>query len=210
MTDFLSLLENWQSLAGSIISASAAFAIAFLVAYINRRREDVSAAMVLVGNLTTIMSANATLEEIAKKEHVPAADYPMWFSQRLSSSTPALSPLFDASVARMMPLDTTLAAHLELFNVVYRSIERHMERIVEDIEFFREQNKLLRAKNDTMADAEVVRAGFARATKYAECAERLLSLVVLSRWRALHRLRRLFWSTKAERECDRLLKTGAL
>jgi hypothetical protein len=210
MADVLSVLEKWQSLAGSIISAAAAFAVAFLVAYINRRREDVSAAMILVGNLTTVMGAHATLEELAKKEDVAAADYPMWLAQRLSSSRPALSPLFDASVARMMPLDTTLAAHLELFNVVYCSVEGHMDRIVEDIEYCREHNKLLRDKKDTMADADVVRASFATAARYAECAERLLSHVVLSRWRVLHRARRLFWSTDAERECSRLLKTGAL
>ncbi|MEK7730875.1 MAG: hypothetical protein AAB363_03365 [Planctomycetota bacterium] len=41
MADMISVLEKWQSLAGATISATAAFAVAFLVAHINRRREDV-------------------------------------------------------------------------------------------------------------------------------------------------------------------------
>ena len=210
MADVISALEKWQSLAGAIISATAAFAVAFLVAYIHRRREDVSAAMVLVGNLTTVMSANETLRTLAANEKVADNDYPMWLVLRLSSSRPVLSPLFDGCVARLMPVDTTLAAHLELFSVIYHSVERHLDRIVEDIEYFREHQKLLRSKDDTKADAEVVKAGFSLAAKHGECAERLLALFVLSNWPTLHRLRRLVWTTKVETECQRLLKTGAL
>lgn len=210
MADMISVLEKWQSLAGATISATAAFAVAFLVAHINRRREDVSAAMVLIGNLTTVMSANETLRTLAAKDKVTDDDYPMWLAQRLSSSRPTLSPLFDGCVSRLMPVDTTLAVHLELFNVIYRSVERHLDRIVEDIEYFQKHQTLLHSKKDTKADAEVVKGGFVLAAKHAECAERLLALLVLGNWPTLHRMRRLVWSTKAEIECKRFLNTGAL
>lgn len=210
MTDFISALEKWQSLVGAIVSATAAFSVAFLLAYINRRREDVSAAMVLVGNLTTVMSANETLRTLAAKERVPDDDYPRWLVARLSSSRPTLSPLFEGCVAKLMPVDTTLAAHLELFGAHYRSVERHLDRIIEDDEYFRQHQKILRSIEDTKIQYEVVKTGFSLAAKHGECAEGLLTLFVLSNWPTLHRLRRLVRSTKGEKECSKLLKTGVL
>lgn len=210
MADFIFALEEWQSLAGAIVSATAAFLVAFLLAYINRRRENVSAAMVLVCNLTTVMSANETLRALAAKEKVTDDDYPMWLVTRLSSSRPTLSPLFEGCVAKLMPVDTTLAAHLELFGVNYRSVERHLDRLVEDFEYVRKYQKFLRSKEDIKADAEVAKIGFSLAAKHGECAERLLALFVFSNWPTLHRLRRLVRTTKGEKECSRLLKTGAL
>lgn len=210
MTDLLSILKEWQSLAAAIVTAAAAFSVAFLVAYINRRREDTSAAMVLVGNLTTVLAANETLRSLSEIEKVSEDDYPMWLAQRLCSSGPVLSPLFDGCVSRLMPLDTNLASHLELFNVIYRSVERHSDRIIEDIEYFREHQKLRRSKADTKADAEVVRSGFAMAARHAECAERLLGLLVLSNWPTLHKMKRLVRPTGTDKECRRFLKTGAL
>lgn len=210
MTDVVAILKEWQSLAGAIVTATAAFSIAFLVAYINRRREDISAAMVLVGNLTTVLAADGTLRTLSEHEQVSEDDYPMWLARRLSSSRPVLSPLFDGCVSRLMPVDTYLASHLELFNVIYRSVERHSDRIIEDIEYFREHQNLLRSKADTKADAEVVKSCFAMAAKHAECAERLLSLLVLSNWPTMHRIKRLVYPTQADKECRRLLKTHAL
>lgn len=210
MTDLLSILKEWQSLVGATITAAAAFSVAFLVAYINRRREDISAAMVLVGNLTTVLAADRTLRTLSEKEQISEDDYPMWLAQRLCSSRPVLSPLFDGCVSRLMPVDTNLASHLELFNVTYRGVEQHSDRIIEDIEYFREHQKLRRSKADTKADAEVVKAGFAMAAEHAECAERLLSLLVLSNWPTLHKIKRLVRPTKTDKECRRVLKTGAL
>ena len=99
---------------------------------------------------------------------------------------------------------------LELFNVIYRGVERHSDRIIEDIEYFREHQKLIRSKADTKADADVVRSGFVMAAKHAECAERLLSLLVLSNWPTLHRVNRFVRPTGADKECRRFLKSGAL
>jgi hypothetical protein len=209
LTDFVVFLKDWKELVGAAIGAFASIIVAFLVAYDARRREDVSAAMVLVGNLTSLIAAANTLESKAAQEKVAESDYPMWLASRLTSYRPQMSPLFEGCVARLMPVDVRLAAHLEIFGVVYRSIEHHVERLSRDIEYFLEHKKFARCEADVRADAEVIRKGIAMAACHANCAERSLTLLVLSHWPTYHRLRRLASPTKQERACKCLLTTGA-
>jgi hypothetical protein len=205
----LATLKDWQSLVGAIVGAFASLSVAFLVAYINRRREDRSAAMVLIGSLVNVRSAYLVLDELAKKENVSEADYPMWLAGRLASTRPKISPLFEGCVAKLMPVDAHLAAHLELFGIVYHSVEHHINKLVRDIHHFQEHGKLLREKKDAVADAKVIEHGLAKAAKYAECAEYLLSKLVLGNWPTLHRVKRLLLPSNHECNCKRLLGTGA-
>jgi len=210
MEQILTTLKEWQSLAGAMVGAAASLSVAFLVAYINRRREDVSAAMVLLGSLVNVRGAHSVLDELAKKEQVSKANYPMWLANRLASSRPQLSPLFEGCVARLMPVDPHLAAHLELFSIVYRGVEHHTDKLVRDIHYFQEHGELLRDKQDTIADANVVEHGLAKAAKYAQCAEYLISKLVLGKWPTLYRVKRLLLPSIHECDCKRLLTTGAL
>jgi hypothetical protein len=202
-------LKEWQSLVGAVIGAIVALSVAFIVAQMARRREDLSAAMIACGSLVSVRAAHSTLTEIATRDKVADGDYPMWIAGRLASSRPALSPLFEGCIAKLMPIDVNLAAHLDLFGTVYRSTEHHIDRVVRDIEYFQEHNKLLRSKDDATADANVIRHGLLVASKQAECTEHLLTILVLSRWRLLHRLRRMLFSSQLECKCAQLLKTGA-
>lgn len=210
MENILCSLKEWQSLAGAIIGAMVSISIAFLVAYINLRREDRSAALVLIGNLVNVRGAHEVLSDLAKKEAVPEADYPMWLAGRLASSRPSLSPLFDGCVARLMPVDSLLAAHLDLFGIIYRGVEHHASKLVRDIEYFQEHGKFLRANKDTMADAKVIQVGLAKAARHAECAGDLLGQFVLSNWPTWHRVRRWLCPTTEQRECRNFIDTGAL
>lgn len=210
MGQTLTTLKDWQSLAGAIMGAFASLSVAFLVAYINRRREDKSAAMVLTGSLVNVRGAYSALDDLAKKENVSETDYPMWLADRLAASRPRISPLFEGCVARLMPVDAHLAAHLELFGIVYHSVEHHIDKLVRDIHHFQEHGKLLREETDTMADAKVIERGLAKAAKHAECGEYLLSKLVLGNWPTLHRIKRLLLPSSHECNCNRFLETGAL
>jgi hypothetical protein len=154
--------------------------------------------------------AHTVLSELAAKEAVPEAEHPMWLAGRLTSSRPSLSPLFEGCVARLMPVDPHLAAHLELFGMIYRGVEHHVNKLVRDIEYFQEHDKLLRDKKDTTADATVVASGLSRAAKHAECAENLLSKLVIGNWPTWYRVSRWLFPTTRERDCRRMLETGAL
>jgi hypothetical protein len=206
--DLIAFLKEWKELVGAAIGAFASIVVALLVAHDARRREDVSAAMVLVGNLTSLIAAANTLEKKAAEENISISDYPMWLAYRLAFYRPPMSPLFEGCVARLMPVDVRLAAHLEIFGVAYRSVEHHLERLSRDTEHCREHNKPARSEADVRADAEVIQKNIAMAANHANCAERLLTCLVLSHWRTWHRLRRLVCPTKEERECKCLLSTG--
>ena len=210
MSSILCTLKEWQSLAGATVGAVVSISIAFLVAYLNHRREEKSAALVLLGTLVNVRGAHTVLTELAQKESVSEANYPMWLAGRLASSRPIISPLFDGCVARLMPVDPYLAAHLDLFGIVYRGVEHHVNKLVRDIEYFQENGKLLRDKKDTTADAKVIESGLARAAKHAECAEELLEQLVMGSWPTWRRVKRRLLPTARQRECKRVLETGAL
>lgn len=210
MAELIATIKEWQELIGAIIGGLAALAVALLVAHSSRRRDDVSAAMVVVGNLTTLMVAESTIKRIAAEQKVAPSNYAMFVASRLTHSSPKLSPLFEASVARLMLVDVTLAAHLELFGVIYRGVEHHVNAIRRDIDHHNEHGKSLRSKSDVQADAELVENGLAMAARNAACAERLISLLVLSDWRLIHRVRMFIKPTKEECDCKTFLKSGAL
>lgn len=167
LADLIAFLKEWKELVGAAIGAFASIVVALLVAHDVRRREDVSAAMVLVGNLTSLIAATNTLETKAAEEEISDSDYPMWLASRLASYLPPISPLFEGCVARLMPVDVRLAAHLEIFGVAYRNVEHHIERLLRDIEHFREHKELARSKADVRADTEVIRNGIAMAANHA-------------------------------------------
>ena len=83
----IATLKEWQELAGAIIGAIAALGVALLVAYSARRRDDVSAAMVLVGNLTTLIAAEDTIRRIAGEQSIAANDYPIFLVPPYSFQT---------------------------------------------------------------------------------------------------------------------------
>lgn len=203
----LSTLKEWQSLAGAIIGAFASLSVAFLVVYINSRRENKSAAMILLGNLVNVRGSHAVLGELAKKASVSETDYPMWLAGRLVSSRQKVSPLFEGCLARLMPVDAHSAAHLELFSIVYHSVEHHLDKLAHDMLYFQEHGKLLRDEGDTMADAKIIEQGLAKAARYAECAEYLLSILVLGNWPTLFRVKRMLFPSNHECNCKHLLET---
>ncbi len=210
MADWLATLKDWQPLAAAIITATAALSVAFLVAYITRRREDKSAAMLLIGSLALMKVAHDTLTKLATEESLADEDHAIWLSGRLVVSMPKIIPLFEGSVARLMPTDVTLAAHLQLFISIYRVVDEVIETLKGDVDYYREYNKLLRSREDMKVDAEVLRTHFAMMAEHAKCAERLLTQLVLSNWPTIHRVRRWLVPSKQHRNCETILRKGTL
>ena len=115
----IDIIFKWQTLIGAILGGLFALAVALVVALTMRRREEVASGMVVVGDLTAVRIASEALNSLAAKENIGEKEYPLWFSDKLVSSHPKLSVLFEASVARLMPVDVYLAAHLSLFQRIY-------------------------------------------------------------------------------------------
>lgn len=208
MKELIETLFKWQTLIGSILGGLFALSAALVVAYYVRRREEVASGMVIVANLSKVRTTSEALDHIAKDAKVPDADYSLWFSEKLVNSHPSLSILFESSLARIMPVDLCMAAHLSLFHEIYSRIEIILERLSRDFEHFHEHREPLRPPEHLRSDADVVTRHFQRAVRHASCAEDLISKLILSRVPTWHRLRRHIWMNREEKECLRVLKEG--
>ena len=56
----------------------------------------------MVGALVQFIARNDSLKRLVEKKAVPEADHHKWLSEKLTQSRPKVSPLFDASLYRLM------------------------------------------------------------------------------------------------------------
>ncbi len=208
MTELIETLYKWQTLIGSTLGGIFALLAALVVASVVRRREEVASGMLVIANLIKVRTTSEALDHIAKDEGVPDADYSGWFSDKLVSLHPSLSVLFESSLARIMPVNMCMAAHLSLFHEIYSRIEIILKRLSRDFEHFHEYGKPLRPPEHLRADADIVTRHFQQAVRHASCAENLISKLILSRISTWHKLKRHIWINREEKECLRILKEG--
>jgi len=207
-TEFVDFLCKWQTLLGAAIGGIIGLLSALIVAQSARRRDEVSAAMVLVANLAKVVYAFQTLLSRSDSEGVDTDNYHRWLSEKLAKFRPSLSPMFEASVARIMPVSGKLASHLELFSTIYSDVDTILERIHDDYESFSNTGNAPRSKGKMDADAKMVKIGFETAVQHAICAEYLLSKLISSNTPTFNRICMLLYKTKKERNCNDLLREG--
>lgn len=208
MTELIETIFKWQTLIGSIMGGIFALLAALVVASVVRRREEVASGMLVVANLIKVRITSEAIEHIAKDGEVPDSDYSLWFADRLVSSHPSLSVFFESSLARIMPVNMCMAAHLSLFHEIYSRIEIILKRLSRDFENFHEHREPLRPPEHLRSDADIVTRHFQRAVRHASCAEDLISKLILSKFSTWHRMRRHIWMSRKEKECLRVLKEG--
>ncbi|MBL3825875.1 MULTISPECIES: hypothetical protein [unclassified Marinobacter] len=206
MEEIVGFLDKWQTLAGATISGIIALLVALLVAYKARRQEDLSAAMLLVGNLVAVRTASRALEDLAKEESISNENLPYWLSEKLVRRRIALSPMFEASRIRLMPVDVRLAAHLELFQMIFTDIEAKLDMLTNDFAAFDAVEQATRDPEVLKADCRAIQKGFVTAVAHAKCAERILTLKVLSNWPTFHTVRMMLKKTSEERACKNRLE----
>jgi hypothetical protein len=201
-------LLKWQTLLGAALGGLIGLLSALIVAHSQRRREEVSAAMILAGNLVKVIYAYHILLKQFEDKRIPVEDRHLFISEQLAIFRPTFSPMFDASVARVMPVNGKLACHLELFRSIYSDVEAILQRIANDYEIFKQTGTHPRTKDEMKFDSKRVATGFDTVVQHAICAEHLLSKLILSQTPTLNRLRILIWRTRKERNCSELLMNG--
>jgi len=205
MDEIAAFLDKWQTLAGAIIGSLIALLVALLVAYKARRQEDLSAAMLLVGNLVTVRTASRALEDLAKEENIASESRPYWLSEKLVRRRITLSPMFEAPRIRLMPVDVRMAAHLELFQMIFTDIEAKLDMLTNDFAAFDAKEETTRNPEALKADCRIIYEGFIKAVAHARCAERILTLKVLSNWPTFHAVRLMLKKTSEDKACKTLL-----
>lgn len=202
----ISQIKEWQDLAGAALGGLISLAVALIVAYIPIRREDLTAAMLVISNLVPARVRQSTLRALAEARKVSDDDYPLWLSEKLLQSRPKLTPTYDAAAMRVMATDVHIASHLATFDLTLREIDEKLGRLSEDFQATRKGQPALRSLEATRADARLLVEELDRLAEHAHCAERLITSLILSRARVWNKLRRKFRMTPEERMCLMTLK----
>lgn len=205
MIDFI---FKWQTLIGAVLGGLFAIATALVVALTMRRREEVASGMVVVSDLAAVRVEYEALNSLAEKKNIEEKDFPLWFSDKLVSSHAKLSTLFEASVARLMPVDVYLTAHLSLFQRIYSEIEIMLNKLSYDYNHFHEHGESLRPKDHMLADYRLITRHFPMVVEHAQCAEDIITKVILDNFSTWHRIRRIFYINQKEKQCNDILRKG--
>lgn len=206
----MQFLSDWQTLIGSILGGAFALTTALIVARSARRRDELASGMVVTATLAQVLVVSDTLEALSLKDNINQEEYPYWFSEKLVHSHPSMPVLFESSVARLMLSNVTLAAHLCLFQITYIEIETLLKRIANDFDWLHRNGKTIRPNELTKAECRIITKHFKTAVEHAICAQYLVGRLVLSRIYLWHRIRRLIWLNKKEKECDRILENTTI
>ena len=211
INELLGILFKWQTLIGGILGGLVALTAALIVATVARRREEVISGKTAVSNLLAVIIDSEVLTRAANKENIAKEEYPLWLSEMLVNRHASLSSLFEASIARLMPVDDFLAAHLALFQRIYCEIEVMLGRLSKDLTHYHKQGKWLRPKEHILVDARLVTKNFDRVVEHASCAQLLITNLILRRSiaRVWHKLRRCIWMDPKEKKCRKLLREGS-
>lgn len=169
--EMIDWLFKWQTLLGAALGGLIGLLSALIVAHSQRRREELSAAMVLTGNLVKVVIASQTLLKQSEDQGIPVESRHLWLAEKLAKFRPAVSPMFDASVARVMPVNGRLASHLELFRLIYSDVDAILKRIASDYEVFKQTGTFPRAKDEMNSDSKRAATGFEIVVQHAICAE---------------------------------------
>jgi len=181
---------------------------ALIVARSARRRDERASAMVVSATLAAVRVVSETLAALSAQEGVTDDNLPLWFAEKIAHMHPPLPVLFDSSVSRLMPVDVSLAAHLNLFQQTYTQTESVLKRITDDYTYYHMHGKTFRPQDLMKADCRIATKHFGFAAEHAECAVYLISTLVLSRCAFWYRLRRHFWKNELEKKCSELLRKG--
>lgn len=189
MENLILFLEKWQTLLGSIIGGVFALFVALIVANKVKRNEEISSAMLIVGDLALVNSAVFALEKLAKRDSISTQDYPAWITTKLAQHTcPKQSSLFEVSMARIMSVNPFLAAHLKIFKTMYEEMERMLGK----------ESK----------DCNLINKTFFQSAKHADYAVYFLNKLVLSNFSTFNKIRMNIFLLSKEKESKRLLKTA--
>jgi len=202
----MDFIFKWQTLIGAFLGGLFAIATALVVALTMRRREEVASGMVVVSDLAAVRVAYEVLNSLAKTENIEEKDFPLWFPDKLVSLHPKLLRLFEASVARLMPVDVSLAAHLSLFQRIYSQIGIMLKNLSHDYNHFHEHGEPLRPKDHMLADYRLITRHFPMVVEHAQCAEDIINKVILGNFLTWHRIRRIFYMNQKEKNCNNILR----
>lgn len=211
MTEFISFIDQWQTLIGSLLGGMFALGTALVLASSAVRAARRTAATLLIVDLLSIVSVSENLEALSQEEQINQTEYPLWISRQLNWQRPQLSSSYDAHAANLVGVDMKLSAHLSLLKMVYSDLGIRLARIANDTENGRTSNlqRIPRAPPVTESDAKTIAQQLKLAGTHAACSVHLLEQLVINRTPVfLKRIRMRVCPTPIEITSKELLRAG--
>jgi hypothetical protein len=208
MNDIICLIYKWQTLIGAFLGGLFALFVALIVAYKSRRYDETVSAMILIPDLLHIYAAQAIIEETAEESKVSETDRDILMAAKLISFRPELSPLYESSMSRVMPIHPALAAHLNFVIKIYSSVEKRLRKIEDNIQHHEKTGDYLIERTEINFMVKRIRDDMLIISKHAMCANNLLHKLVTSRISFLYRVWYSLKTPFGSGECGELLKTG--
>jgi len=127
----LDILDQWQTLIGSLIGALVGLVSALVVAGRVERREDLASGMLLISVLSPVSAASSQLRKLADERSIyREEDRILFMAEKLAKLRPRFPEPTELAAIRLMPIDNVMAAHLTFFVYHYREFEEKI-RLVE-------------------------------------------------------------------------------
>lgn len=207
----ISMLYEWQTLVGGIIGGLIALIAAWIVAHRSERRDDLAAAMHVVGTLVEIVVAGKQLERMAQEDEElkDPNNRAFWQAEKLAHLRPRISSLFELHMARILPIDVAAAAHLKFFHSRYLYMEEKIEGVEAAMLGHQSGQEPCRKVEYVRADAIAVKGAFDDAVLHADCAEHLISRHILSKWAMFNRLRSRWFPDAKTQFCHDTLRAAS-
>jgi hypothetical protein len=205
MCALVTFLHEWQELVAAIVTSILGVTAALVVSRSDSYREERSAAYLLLLDLNDFLAAALALEERWEHEKNNDQNKEMWYSKRLSELIPEISPLFDANMVRIAPVDDYLSGHLGLFLKLYRTTPSLIANIQLAENGPSHATGYISALQNVERNRDLLITAFLTGAAHAACARNLIDKLVLGR-----RWWKRFLPKTYNQTCSQLLTKGEL
>ena len=163
--------------------------------------------MLLIGELTRVTGMIEQAGSNAEMHDVLESALATYLAEQFCHYRVRLSPLFEASMSRVMNCDTYLAANLTVVSALLRDTEPVLERLEEDVNFIHRGEELRRSLTSVDADIKVIASSYKTVGEHAKFAVRQMEQQVLGQFPTWHKLRRKVAPNEWERAYFALLRS---
>jgi hypothetical protein len=190
MDNLTSFLHKWQTLVGAFIGGIFALSVALIVAWDARRREEKASAMLLLTDLQDVKAASEALDEIMRMEETKPEEKARLIAIKLLGDRQglSLSPLFESSMIRIMPVDDSLAAHLALFKKIVTRLNGELAELRRTFDLHRLGDRVAISKEELESGVQLINKRFRMSVEHTIWALYLLQKLVLGSTAPLHRI----------------------
>ena len=203
---FVDFLQDWQTLFGAIIGGVSGVIAALVVDFGARRREERSAAMLIVNDLKQVSTVCEILEDETKD--LSAVDAALAAISYLGELHPKISPLTEGSIFRISNVDFNLSVHLVNF---HRDYLLTIDLIKKEKNFrATSEYNTVEGASRHLSQCKMLYKTFKSISKHAVCAEKLINDFILGKRRRVivNTIKRSFKLYKYGSDCEYLRTVG--